>query len=127
MVQLPRPQLPSTQVVVSGPGPVERHGDNEPPTSDPPRTGTLIDESNGSNGPVQPPLPPRPAAVAPPRPVGKDDDAGDSSDEEPTSPAPKRNDDPYSNLDSAFSNYLADEPKPMGAGAHRGRDDDLLF
>jgi hypothetical protein len=124
MVHLPRPQLPSTQVVVSGPGPVERHGDNDPPTSEPPRTGSLIDESNG-NASVQPPLPPRPA-VAPPRPVEKDEE-GDGSDEEPTSPAPKRSDDPYSNLDSAFSNYLADEPRPMGAGAHRGRDDDLLF
>lgn len=52
-----------------------------------------------------------------------DDDGGDGSDNEEVTQ--KRNDDPYSNLDSAFSNYLADEPKPMGARG--GKDDDLLF
>lgn len=38
--------------------------------------------------------------------------------------------DPYSNLDGAFSNYMADEPRPMAASSRGGRpndDDDLLF
>lgn len=128
MVHLPRLQAPnSARVVVPGPGPAERHGDSEAPAAGPVRTGTLIEEGNTAP-PTQPALPPRPAAAAVPSVEGseKDDEAGDGSDhdDEPASAAQKRNDDPYSNLDSAFSNYLADEPRPMGAGRN---DDDLLF
>jgi len=35
--------------------------------------------------------------------------------------------DPYANLDNAFGNYLADEPKPFGRQGLDGGDDDLLF
>lgn len=36
--------------------------------------------------------------------------------------------DPYSNMDGAFGNYMADEPQPMAAGkGSRGDLDDLLF
>lgn len=49
----------------------------------------------------------------------------DHDDDEPTGAA-----DPYSNLDGAFGNYLADEPRPITAGSSRvrhGDEDDLLF
>lgn len=34
--------------------------------------------------------------------------------------------DPYSNLDGAFGNYIADEPRPMQNVRQSGIDDDLL-
>jgi hypothetical protein len=34
--------------------------------------------------------------------------------------------DPYANLDNAFGNYLADEPKPFRGKGQEG-DDELLF
>jgi len=56
------------------------------------------------------------------------DDAG--SDQEVTGPVGPAAGDPYSNLDGAFGNYMADEPRPMAASSRAGRpndDDDLLF
>lgn len=35
--------------------------------------------------------------------------------------------DPYSNLDGAFGNYIADEPRPMQDVQQSGMEDDLLF
>jgi AP-2 complex subunit beta-1 len=35
--------------------------------------------------------------------------------------------DPYSNLDGAFGNYVADKPRPMQDVRQSGIDDDLLF
>jgi AP-2 complex subunit beta-1 len=41
---------------------------------------------------------------------------------------PSMANDPYSNIDGAFGNYMADEPQPMAAGkGSRGDLDDLLF
>ena len=37
------------------------------------------------------------------------------------------NTDPYSNLDGAFGNYIADEPRPMQNVQQSGIEDDLLF
>jgi AP-2 complex subunit beta-1 len=57
-------------------------------------------------------------------------DSGYDNGEEDTDDEPRGPGDPYSNLDGAFSNYLADEPQPITAGNHRGRhgdEDDLLF
>lgn len=54
------------------------------------------------------------------------DDAGSDQDEAGrVDPAA----DPYSNLDGAFGNYMADEPRPMAAsrGGRPNDDDDLLF
>lgn len=52
----------------------------------------------------------------------------DDDDDEPKGTSNPN--DPYSNLDGAFSTYLSDQPRPMGAGNQpggRGEVDDLLF
>ena len=46
----------------------------------------------------------------------------EEEDDEP----PRKANDPYSNLDTAFGSYLADAPQPM-TGRRHGGDDDLLF
>jgi hypothetical protein len=49
----------------------------------------------------------------------------DDADDDPVGTS-----DPYSNLDGAFGNYLADEPRPMASVNNRSRhgdEDDLLF
>jgi hypothetical protein len=56
---------------------------------------------------------------------GEGDDDDDDDDDEPRGGPAANGSDPYSNLDSAFGNYLADEPRPMTNG--RNADDDLLF
>jgi len=53
-----------------------------------------------------------------------DDSLDDGDDKDETEP--NRANDPYSNLDSAFGNYLADAPRPM-TGRRNNDDDDLLF
>ncbi|KAF7294973.1 AP complex subunit beta [Mycena indigotica] len=108
LIGVARPNLPSTAVTVAGPGPVEshQHPTEEPPPPPPPDT-------PGTSKPT-PPLPPREADKS-------SDDGGDEN--EP--PANGKNHDPYSNLDGAFGNYLADEPRPMNGG--RQDEDDLLF
>jgi hypothetical protein len=54
-----------------------------------------------------------------------EEDGGADDDEE----APRAVGDPYSNLDGAFGNYMADQPRPMTANNHGKTedDDDLLF
>jgi AP-2 complex subunit beta-1 len=62
------------------------------------------------------------------RPKQEDEDAGSDQDEGNVKPNGKQ--DPYSNLDGAFGNYLADEPQPIAASNRAGRHgdiDDLLF
>lgn len=121
LVHLPRMQLPPQMANI--PGPVESHRDTEPPgavaQSESGPLPLIPDEgkgeSNGGSNPL-PPLPPR-----------KTDAADEGSDDESKSPGQDKppNDDPYSNLGSAFGNYLSDQPQPMD---HRGKhDDDLLF
>jgi AP-2 complex subunit beta-1 len=55
----------------------------------------------------------------------EDEDAGSDQDEGDAKPNGKH--DPYSNLDGAFGNYLADEPQPIAASNRAGDLDDLLF
>lgn len=111
LVPLPRLQLPPTSINVPGPGPTEpqpAEPEPEPPVP------TIV--------PVAKPEPPIPA-------VSNDTDAtqseSDDAEDEPVG-AP----DPYSNLDGAFRDYLADQPLPMASVNHRtrhGDEDDLLF
>ena len=117
LIPLTPVQLPPTAVQVPGPGPVESHAKNE--TSEAPDADA---EDNGETAP-------------PPPPVAKTELEGEQevdleSDQEEDAPARKRTagSDPYSNLDGAFGNYLADEPRPMGTNsAGRNEVDDLLF
>lgn len=71
-------------------------------------------------------------SVPPPVPKSKLEDESEDLESDQDEDTPKRNGsavkDPYSNLDGAFGNYLADEPRPMGANnAGRNDEDDLLF
>jgi AP-2 complex subunit beta-1 len=56
------------------------------------------------------------------------DDAGDGDDddEDEDERQPRQANDPYSNLDGAFANYLADAPQPL-TGSRNNDDDDVLF
>ncbi|PFH54393.1 hypothetical protein AMATHDRAFT_53363 [Amanita thiersii Skay4041] len=109
LVPLPRPQLPSQPIIVSGPGPIE------PSTSDSVDNAESNTESN-----VSPPVPPKTETVE----DNTEDNAEQDADDEPKG-AP----DPYSNLDSAFSSYLIDAPRPVNVGSSTNRpgDEDLLF
>lgn len=78
--------------------------------------------SNPTITPEAKPTPPIPS-------VSNDADAtqteSDDAEDEPVGPT-----DPYSNLDGAFGNYLADQPRPMASVNHRtrnGDEEDLLF
>jgi len=102
-------------VIVPGPGPSEPQLHN-PQSS--PATHTMAPEMK-----LAPPTPSDPAVDGP-------DTNTASSDHDETNDGPTGSSDPYSNLDGAFGNYLADEPRPMAAGSHRVRhdeEDDLLF
>ncbi|KAF7338332.1 AP complex subunit beta [Mycena venus] len=111
LVPVARTQLPPTAVSVPGPGPVESHERADtPPLPDAPLPSKPT-----------PPIPPETGSSA----ENEDEDDGEAEpDDEPRGRA---NDDPYSNLDGAFGNYMADEPRPMGAGGRQGDDEDLLF
>ncbi|TFK42623.1 adaptin N terminal region-domain-containing protein [Crucibulum laeve] len=113
LVPLTRAQLPPTAISIPGPGPSEPRPDTVEPTSLVPLDADPEHESTDADAEAE-----------------TIDDAG-SDDEEPTvRRRPHDSSDPYSNLDSAFGNYMADEPRPMTAGNHRGRhndEDDLLF
>lgn len=116
LVPVTRTQLPPTVVTVPGPGPSESHERADtPPLPDaavpskptppiPPASSENISGENGDDG--------------------YDEDGEADVDDEPRGRA---NGDPYSNLDGAFGNYLADEPRPMNAGGRQGDEDDLLF
>ncbi|EAU88578.2 adaptor protein complex AP-1 [Coprinopsis cinerea okayama7 len=115
LIHLPRMQLPPGPINVPT-GPTESH------RAPPPTSGSgplpLIPDGEEPASPAPPPLPARKPTQT------SDADQEDSDDEHKAAPA-KRTDDPYSNLDSAFGNYLVDQPQPMD---HRGKhDDDLLF
>ncbi|KAJ6630758.1 adaptin N terminal region-domain-containing protein [Mycena sp. CBHHK59/15] len=120
LVSLARTQLPGPTVVnVPGPGPSEPHEQDDTP---------VVPDPAIENKP-SPPIPPEAAETGPGEDgddVYNEDGEADADDE----PRGRANDDPYSNLDSAFGGYLADEPRPMDAGGRGGRqgdDDDLLF
>lgn len=111
LIQLARAQLPGPNLVkVAGPGPLE------PPES-------------AANNVISAPTPPSKNDLPhPPEADRTEAQAGDEDDDEepPARLAPNDPSDPYSNLDSAFGNYLVDQPRPMANG--RNADiDDLLF
>jgi hypothetical protein len=115
-VPIARTQLP-TAVNVPGPGPAELQ--DRPPT--PP----ALPDTQIANKPA-PPIPPETTP-------GDDETSDADGDVEGDDDEPRGRSnvtDPYSNLEGAFGNYLADEPRPMNAGGRGGRqgdDDDLLF
>ncbi|KAJ6547517.1 adaptin N terminal region-domain-containing protein [Mycena capillaripes] len=108
LVPVARTQLPPAVVSVPGPGPSEPHEreDTPPPLPDVPK-----------------PTPPIPSEGESGDNASDDDGEADADDE----PRGRSDGDPYSNLDGAFGNYVADEPRPMNAGGRQGDDEDLLF
>ncbi|KAF8654093.1 hypothetical protein AX16_003626 [Volvariella volvacea WC 439] len=123
LIPITRPSLPSGPIIVPGPGPVE--------------PGKSLVSTEDTNEQPPPPIAKSPVPTAPAQAQGIERPSTDArqnsvlieadNDEEDEPPAQK---DPYSNLDSAFGTYLADEPRPIGPGAQNGRhgvDDDLLF
>ncbi|KAF9564684.1 Adaptor protein complex beta subunit [Agrocybe pediades] len=113
LIPLTSMPLPPSAVTVPGPGP------NEPNTA--PKTDIVdLDDSDA------PPPPPVPKTLS--NEHDEDGEPGSDQDDEVPTQGTHKSNDPYSNLDGAFGNYLADEPRPMGAssGARR-EEDDLLF
>jgi len=112
LIPLAHTQPPSAVVSVSGPGPVESHSSNlidEPPPP-PPASEKMLSNPQTDESREEELM---------------DGDAGSDQDAEPASAGK----DPYANLGGAFGNYLADEPRPIGASDRRARNDldDLLF
>jgi len=105
---LSRPQLPPTEIVVPGPGPSE------------PRVNLEASEAEPALGAFQPHIATKPALPIPPSLAT--DAAGSDRDDSEVEPGAST--DPYSNLESAFGNYLQDEPRPIVA---RDARDNLLF
>lgn len=70
------------------------------------------------------------AKPSPPIPSVSNDVDATQSESDDAEDEPVGATDPYSNLDGAFSNYLADQPRPMASVNHRtreGEEEDLLF
>ena len=110
LIPLTQTQLPHTTINVPGPGPNESHSAQS----------ELLTTDN-SDTPEAPSKESRPNEE-------EDEDAGSDQDEGNAKLNGKH--DPYSNLDGAFGNYLADEPQPIAASNRAGRHgdlDDLLF
>ena len=110
------PPLPSGPLKVPGPGPAEP----QLRKPSPPPIPADVDIAK-----PPPPIPTEPTDLldmneATSNPVAPDVDDDDS--------IPNVASDPYSNIDGAFGNYMADEPQPMAAEkGSRGDLDDLLF
>ncbi|KAF8559538.1 Adaptor protein complex beta subunit [Imleria badia] len=130
LVPLARPQLPSSAVVVAGPGPIEPHNRDQltdaspdapkPEPNAPSQSINLLGDGNsakaeGHNSAFD-------GLRDEDGEAGVDGD-GDDDDDTDTSPVA----DPYANLDGAFGGYMADRPQPM-VGHQRGNNDldDLL-
>lgn len=108
LIPLTQTQLPHTTINVPGPGPNESHSA---------QSGFLTTDN--------PDLPEAvPSNESRPN-QEEDEDAGSDQDEGDVKLNGKQ--DPYSNLDGAFGNYLADEPQPIAASKRHGDLDDLLF
>lgn len=109
LVSLPRMQLPGAPAIhVAGPGPAEPVVQSIPPSPL-----------------VKPSLAVPPVARGADSPSVESDEVAEDADADDE---PRGAGDPYSDLDGAFGNYLADQPRPITAGnrAH-GDEDDLLF
>lgn len=112
LVSLPRVQLPHTVVSVPGPGPSEPKVQTPSSVLELKPVPSTLDSTTGTPSPVVP--------IS--REAGDNLSDQDDDDVDPTAAGAH---DPYSNLEGAFGNYLADEPRPMTGGRHN--DDDLLF
>ena len=111
LIPLTPTQLPHTTINVPGPGPNESHSAQS----------GLLATDNSDLLEAVPPKESRPNEE-------EDEDAGSDQDEDNLKPNGKQ--DPYSNLDGAFGNYLVDEPQPIAASNRAGNHgdlDDLLF
>jgi AP-2 complex subunit beta-1 len=118
LVPLTHSDLSPTVITVPGPGPAEPPKDS---TTDPLRSANVLppistetpsDVLSSEDASLPAPLDNADGADA--------DQNGEEDDD------PSKEIDPYSNLDGAFGNYLADEPRPMQRGQN-GEEDDLLF
>lgn len=109
LVSLSREAAPSAAISIPGPGP------SEPQPSGP---STEVIKATPDVAPETHDLPD--SAPSPSSGANSVHDVEDGDDDGAT-----RGADPYSNLEGAFGNYLADEPRPMNAGGRGG--DDLLF
>ena len=111
LIPLTPTQLPHTTITVPGPGPNESHS----------APSGLLEIDNSDLPEAVPPKESHPNQK-------EDEDAGSDQDEGDVKLNGKQ--DPYSNLDGAFGNYLADEPQPIAASNRAGTHgdlDDLLF
>ncbi|KAH9484294.1 Beta-adaptin-like protein C [Psilocybe cubensis] len=117
LIPLAAAQLPPSIVRVPGPGPIESHST--------PVDLLATDQPEGEAGAEETPQPAQTSLLD----DEDGEDLGSDQEDEAVATAGKDSRDPYSNLDGAFGNYIADEPKPMGANSRGGRhdDDDLLF
>ena len=104
---LSRPHLPATEIIIPGPGPSE------------PRVTLEASEDEPALAASQPYIATKSALPIPPS-LATDANGSDRDDSEVE---PALSTDPYSNLESAFGNYLQDEPRPIVRDAR----DDLLF
>lgn len=114
LIPLTPVQPPPTVINVPGPGPNESHSA---------QSELLATDS--------PELPEAVSSKESRRNQEEDEDTGSDQDgHDESNMAPNGKQDPYSNLDGAFGNYLADEPQPLAANNRAGRHndlDDLLF
>jgi len=115
LIPLAPVQLPPSFVNVPGPGPNESHAANP----------EIIETDAAEADALAPPPVPKSSIVD----AEGEEDLGSDQDDDAAEPSGNAGRDPYSNLDGAFGNYLADEPRPMGANNRGGRhdEDDLLF
>ncbi|KDR81568.1 hypothetical protein GALMADRAFT_239593 [Galerina marginata CBS 339.88] len=115
LIPLTPVQLPPAFVQVPGPGPNESHAAKSG-LGDP----DLV-EADASTPPPGPKVPHSEGDV-------EGEDVGSDQDDDAPESNGTASRDPYSNLDGAFGNYIADEPRPMGTkNSGRNDDDDLLF
>jgi AP-2 complex subunit beta-1 len=119
LVPLTRTELPAAAIVVPGPGPPETHSDPSPALPD--TTGTKPQPPIQNETPSSHLLETSETPMITPR--GDDSDGDEDGDDH----VPPQGNDPYSNLDGAFGNYLADEPRPMNHAGRNKEEDDLLF
>jgi AP-2 complex subunit beta-1 len=112
LIPLTQTQLPPTTINVPGPGPNESHSA---------QSGFLTTDNSDL---------PEAVPSEESRPNQEEDEENAGSDQDEGNAKPNGKHDPYSNLDGAFGNYLADEPQPIAASNRAGRHgdlDDLLF
>lgn len=118
LIPLATAQLPPSFIKVPGPGPNESH-----------LTKPDAEPSEAEGGAEDATPPPVPKTSLPDVDDEDGEDLASDQEEDAVNTAGRTDRDPYSNLDGAFGNYIADEPRPMGANGQGGRndDDDLLF